>query len=65
MALAKMLKEDYGVREVALYVSHGLFSFGWEHLKEHIDQVYCYFSWLDNSQLATTSGYIVAKEYYQ
>ena len=65
MALAKMLKEDYGVREVVLYVSHGLFSFGYEHLKEHIDQVYCYYSWLDANQISQTNGYIVSKEYYQ
>lgn len=65
MALAKMLKEDYDVREVALYVSHGLFTFGYEHLKEHIDQVYCYHSWLDSNQISQTNDYIIPKEYYQ
>ena len=59
-----MLKEDYQVKEVNLYTTHGLFTFGWEHLKEYIDNVYCYYSWLSCEEVSKTQGYIKTKEYF-
>lgn len=64
LALAKMLKENYQVKEVNLYTTHGLFTFGWEHLKEYIDNVYCYYSWLPCEEVSKTQGYIKTKEYF-
>lgn len=44
-ALAKVLKEA-GAKTVSLYVTHGIFSYGYESLKEHIDQIFVYYNWL-------------------
>ena len=60
-----MLKEDFNVKTVKLYVTHGLFSFGYEHLKENIDSVFCYYSWLNPSVIEETQGYITFKEYFE
>lgn len=40
VALAKELKEK-GASEVRLYVSHGMFHYGFDELKDHISRVYC------------------------
>ncbi len=44
--LAKALK-DQGASKVFLYVTHGQFNYGFEELKEYIDQVYCTNSYKD------------------
>lgn len=38
--LAKKLK-DAGAKRVALYVTHGMFHYGFEEIFKHIDHVYC------------------------
>jgi len=38
--LAKKLKEQ-GASRVCLYVSHGLFSYGFDEIEKHIDRVFC------------------------
>ena len=40
VALAKKLKEQ-GASKVCLYVTHGMFHYGFNELKEHIDHIYC------------------------
>lgn len=59
--LSKILKEDFKVGIVNLWITHGLFSYGWEHLQQYIDKVYCYSSWLSYEQLLQTDGYITAQ----
>lgn len=44
--LAKKLKEK-GAKGVRLYVTHGMFHFGFDELKEHIDHIYCTNSYRD------------------
>lgn len=44
-ALAKELKEQ-GASKVTLFVTHGIFSYGLDPLREHIDQVFAYYNWL-------------------
>lgn len=39
--LAKKLKSDKRVNKVYLYVTHGIFSNGFEELKKYIDGIYC------------------------
>ena len=46
--LAKKLKEG-GAKSVTLYVTHGIFSAGLDPLREHIDHVYCYHSFIDTA----------------
>lgn len=43
--LAEVLKKEHKVENITLYVTHGLFPNGVEHLKEYIDQIYCYYMW--------------------
>lgn len=46
IALAKELKEQ-GASKVTLFVTHGIFSYGIDPLRESdIDQVYAYYNWL-------------------
>ena len=47
IALAKLLKEG-GATKVSLYVTHGIFSRGVEPLKEYIDEVYCFYSFISD-----------------
>lgn len=45
--LAKCLKHG-GAARVDLYVTHGIFAKGVEHLKEYIDHIYCAYGWSEN-----------------
>ena len=45
--LAKIIKKQ-GASKVYLYVTHGIFSKGLDVLKEYIDKVYCYYTFLNN-----------------
>ena len=64
MALAKVLKEEFQVKEVSLYITHGLFTYGWEQLQQHIDKVYCSYSWLPVEEVVKSGGYLTPEEYY-
>lgn len=44
--IAKVLKE-YGAKEVFLYVTHGIFSHGFDEIFKYIDKVYCTNSFKD------------------
>lgn len=44
-SLAKVLKEK-GASVVSLFVTHGIFSYGYESLKGDIDNIYVYYNWL-------------------
>lgn len=44
--LAKILKEK-GAVKVDLYVTHGMFFFGFDEIKEYVDNIYCYYLWDD------------------
>ena len=44
--LAKILKEK-GAKSVDLYVTHGMFFYGFDVLYEEIDNIYCYYLWDD------------------
>lgn len=44
--LAKILKE-LGAKQVDLYVTHGMFTYGLDVIYEQIDNIYCYYLWDD------------------
>ena len=46
LGLSKELKNQ-GAKSVDLYVTHGIFSRGVEHLLKDIDNIYCKYSWLE------------------
>lgn len=58
MFLAKELKKQ-GATNVYLYVTHGLFHFGFDELRPHIDHVYCTNSYRDIENEMVTQYHIV------
>lgn len=51
--LAKELKEQ-GASKVSLFITHGIFSYGYESLKEHLDEIFVYYMWLPTEEVDTS-----------
>lgn len=56
--LAKKLKSN-GASKVYLYVTHGMFNYGFEELRNHIDHIYCTNSFKDIEKLDFVTQYRV------
>lgn len=54
--LAKILKQAHGVGKVILYVTHGIYSKGFEELNQWIDEHYCY-NYIGKPQAIPTNLY--------
>ena len=63
LAVAEVLKKQYNAKTVDLYITHGLFPFGYEHLKQHINQIYTYNCWLKPEDVEK-SKFIVPFQYF-
>lgn len=59
--LAKKLKEK-GATKVILLVTHGIFSYGFEPLREYIDHVYVIYNW--KSEEETPKDFVTSRYYF-
>ncbi len=61
--VAEVLKKQYNAETVDLYITHGLFPFGYKHLKQYINQIYTYNCWLKPEDIKE-SKFIVPFQYF-
>lgn len=63
LAVSKILKETYKAKTVYLYITHGIFPFGYDHLKQYIDKIYVNSCWLKKEEVEN-STFIQTFQYF-